>query len=262
MFAYLVSEDIPEVGYTLRTASLMSQPEYEFDPANVGDYALLGIRYVILPAQQPSPAPPPGAPPGAILVLRNSLYRVFELPGNSYFRVVDTVGTITSDRSDVGSQSLSYLRSPLPGEGRYLTVGYAGARAARPTLPLPAVARGPAGTVLAEHTNLADGTASAAVRLRRRAVVVLSESFDPGWNVTVDGRRATTQMVAPALVAVQVPPGTHRVVFRYAGFGYYPELLALALLTIATLAIFTRREFPHSMNRPEQPGRRPLPNPR
>ena len=43
-------------------------------------------------------------------------------------------------------------------------------------------------------------------------------------------------MVTPALVAVDVPAGTDHVVFRYHGYGDYPELLALSGLTLAALA--------------------------
>ena len=69
--------------------------------------------------------------------------------------------------------------------------------------------------------------------------MVLSASFDPGWSVSMDGRPAATEMVAPALVAVTVPPGTHQIVFRYHGFAAYPELLALALLSLLALAMET-----------------------
>jgi hypothetical protein len=237
MYAYLESQDIDEVGYTLRTASLMTQPEYHFDAGNPGDYALFGIRYVVLPSLPASIGPPRGA----VLVMHDSLFRVFELPGNSYVRVADTVGSIAANRADVGSQTVSYLRSALPDQARYLTVSYAGGRAAPPTLNPATRPVAPAGTVVAEHTDLPEGTVSTVVRLRRRAVVVLSASFDPGWSVTVDGREAPTQMVAPALVAVAVPPGTHRVVFRYRGFGGYPELLALAVANLLIVTVVTRR---------------------
>jgi hypothetical protein len=43
-------------------------------------------------------------------------------------------------------------------------------------------------------------------------------------------------MVAPALVAVDVPAGTDRVVFRYHGYGDYLELLALSALTLVMVA--------------------------
>ena len=44
-------------------------------------------------------------------------------------------------------------------------------------------------------------------------------------------------MVAPALVAVDVPTGTDHVVFRFHGYGDYPGLLVLSGLTLAVMAI-------------------------
>jgi hypothetical protein len=44
-------------------------------------------------------------------------------------------------------------------------------------------------------------------------------------------------MVAPALVAVDVPAGADHVVFRFRGYGDYPELLALSGLTLALVAV-------------------------
>ena len=193
-------------------------------------------------------------PPGGVLVFGDSLYKVFELPGNSYFRVVDTVGAIAADRADLGTATLSYLQSPLPGEGRYLTVAYGGGRAAAATAFWPASPRGAAGAVLTERTDLTDGSASAVLRLHRRAVVVLSASFDPGWTVTVDGRPARTIMVAPALVAVTVSAGTHRVAFLYRGFQDYPQLFATAVLDLATVAILTRTR----RRRRRRPGIQPI----
>jgi uncharacterized membrane protein YfhO len=72
--------------------------------------------------------------------------------------------------------------------------------------------------------------------MRRPGVAVLSTSYDPGWTATVNGRPQPTRMVAPALVAVDVPVGTDHVVFRYHGYGDYPPLLALSGLTLAMLA--------------------------
>ena len=65
---------------------------------------------------------------------------------------------------------------------------------------------------------------------------MLSASYDPGWTATVNGRPQPTLMVAPALVAVDVPAGTDHVVFRFHGYGDYPELLSLSGLTLALLA--------------------------
>jgi len=43
-------------------------------------------------------------------------------------------------------------------------------------------------------------------------------------------------MLASALAAVDVPAGTDHVVFRFHGYGDYPEWLALSGLTLATAA--------------------------
>ncbi len=95
----------------------------------------------------------------------------------------------------------------------------------------------PSGAVLAEHADLDDGEAAATVRVRGPGVAVLSASYDPGWTATVNGRPRPVRMVAPALVAVDVPAGTDHVVFRFNGYGDYPELLALSGLTLARIAL-------------------------
>ena len=82
--------------------------------------------------------------------------------------------------------------------------------------------------MVAQADHLTAGRAAATVAMRRRGVVVLSASFDPGWTATVDGRSQPTEMVAPALVATTVKAGTHRVVFRYHGFRGYPLLFAVS----------------------------------
>jgi uncharacterized membrane protein YfhO len=73
--------------------------------------------------------------------------------------------------------------------------------------------------------------------MRRPGVAVLSASYDPGWAATVNGRRQPIRMVAPALVAVDVPAGTDHVVFHYHGYDDYPALLALSGLTLAMIAV-------------------------
>jgi len=228
VFKYLESQDIDEVGYTLRTASLMTDPEYFFDETNPGDYPLFGVHYMILPAGQPSLVP-------AHSVMAAGPYRLWSLPERGYVRVVDTVGVLSVDRTDVGLMSVPYLQSDLPAAARYLAVAYGGGTPAPLTMPLVANAAGAPGTVRVEHDDLAGGTATATVVTRRRAVVVLSASYDPGWTVRVDGRRAAVEMLAPALPGVAVGPGVHRITFSYDGFRSYPVLLAVLVVTTAVL---------------------------
>jgi hypothetical protein len=229
VFKYLESRDVDEVGYTLRTASLMADPEYFFDDRDLSDYQLFGIRYLILPARDQPPV-------RARLAMRAGPYWLWTIDGAGYIQTGRIVGEISANRTNVGARSVRLLRSGLAADGAYLGVRYGvdgGGDSRLPTVR----SQSSAGVVSAERANLDDGEAAATVRMRRPGVVVLSASYDPGWTATVNGRPRPTRMVAPALVAVDVPAGTDHVVFRFHGYGDYPELLALSGLTLAMVAV-------------------------
>ncbi len=230
VFKYLESKDIDEVGYTLRTASLMTDPEFYFDDTNPGDYPLFGIGYIITPLHM-------AAPVTADKVGCTGDYCLWALPHTGYIHVYDTTGTLAATRADVGSQSITLLESPLLDEQRDLTVAFNGQAAATPTAADPSALRGAPGRVVTEHADLDNGMARAVVHTTRRATVVLSASYDPGWHATVDGRPAPTVMVAPALVGVVVGPGVHTVAFAYDGYGSYDVLFVLALVVLGAVAL-------------------------
>jgi Bacterial membrane protein YfhO len=229
VFKYLESRDVDEVGYTLRTASLMTDPEYFFDDRDPSDYRLFGIRYLILPAGDEPPV-------RARLAMRSGPYWLWTIDGAGYVQAGRIVGAISANRTNVGARSVRLLHSGLAADGAYLGVRYGAGGGGDGRLPMVR-SQSSAGAVRAERAALDDGEASATVRMRRPGVVVLSASYDPGWTATVNGRRRPTRMVAPALVAVDVPAGTDHVVFRFRGYGDYPELLALSGLTLAMVAV-------------------------
>jgi hypothetical protein len=231
VFKYLESRDVEEVGYTLRTASLMTDPEYYFDERNPSDYRLFGIRYLIVPAGSGPPVP-------ARLELRAGSYALWTLPGG-VVQAGTVVGGLAADRTGIGTRSIPVLNAQLAQDGDYLRVAYGESGVREPSLPQspPSV---PAGAVSTASDELSRGLVTAIVRMRRAGVVVLSASFDPGWTATVDGRRSRTEMVAPALVGITVPAGTHRIVFRYRGWPDYPLLLALGAVTLIAIAFLAR----------------------
>ena len=229
VFKYLESRDVDEVGYTLRTASLMTGPEYFFDDRDPSDYRLFGVRYLILPARDQPPV-------RARLAMRSGPYWLWAIDGAGYVQAGRIVGAISANRTNVGARSRPVLGSGLAADGAYLGVRYGSGGGGDGRLPAVR-SQSPAGAVRAQRADLDDGEASATVRMRRPGVAVLSASYDPGWTATVNGRRQPTRMVAPALVAVDVPAGTDNVVFRFRGYGDYPELLALSGLTLALVAV-------------------------
>jgi ribosome-associated protein len=228
VFQYLESLDVDEVGYTLRTASLMTDPEYYFDDQDPSDYQLFAVRYLILPAGSRPPVP-------ARLTMRAGPYSLWTTGNAGYIQAGQIVGEISANRTNVGTRSVPLLHSGLAAQGAYLGISY-GSGAGDGPLPA-APGQSLAGTVSAQSADLDDGEASATVRMGQPGVAVLNVSYDPGWTATVNGRPEPTRMVAPALVAVDVPAGTDHVVFRYHGYGDYPALLALSGLTLALVAV-------------------------
>jgi hypothetical protein len=249
VFKYLESRDVDEVGYTLRTASLMTGPEYYFDEHVPADYPLFGIHYLLLPSWRGPSVP-------AHLVMRAGQYSLWTIPAKGYVHLGTLVGTLAADRTNVGVRSFALLRSPLAQRGAFLRVAYGGGGAAR---SLPVIGRGVAlGSVVRETDNLVHGLVSAQVRMQRPAVAALSVSFDPGWRLTIDGHAARTVMIAPAIVGARVGAGTHTLVFRYRGFGDYLALFVLSATALALLLVLdiVRRDYQASTNGLRLPGRR------
>jgi hypothetical protein len=228
VFKYLESRDVDEVGYTLRTASLMTGPENDFDELNPSDYQLFGIHYLILPTGWPAPIP-------ASRVAVSGPYALWTTPTAGYVHAGTIVGSLTADRTDLGARSAPVLSSRLAEHGDYFDVDFGARLATGSPLPAPS-SEAAAGDVTSESDDLDDGLVTATVTMRRPGVVVLSASFDDGWTASVDGRASATKMVAPALVATDVPTGTHTIGFRYRGYSGYPELFALCVLTLGAFA--------------------------
>lgn len=230
LYNFVEDTNTDAVGVTGRTLSLMSNPEAWFDENNLGDFETFGVHYVLAPAGIRPLVP-------VTLLARTKEYKLWEIGPSGYFRVVDTRGVISADGTTIGDRTKGFLEGPQPDRAIYPTIAFDGNPAARATLAVGARPKVPAGRVTAERVDLAHGRAVAVVHTTRRAVVLLAASFDPGWTVTVDGTPAHTEMVAPALLGVAIGPGVHRVAFVYHGFGSYPLLFAVALVTMMGVAV-------------------------
>ena len=117
VFKYLESRDVDEVGYTLRTASLMTEPEYFFDGQDPSDYRLCGIRYLILPAGKKPPVP-------ARLTLRSGPYWLWTINGGGYIQARPGRGTLPANRTNVGTRSVPLLHSGLAADSACLGIQY------------------------------------------------------------------------------------------------------------------------------------------
>jgi hypothetical protein len=234
VYIYLEQRNVDAVGFTLRTSSLMTDPEAYFDEAVPGDYAAFGVHYILLPVGRPPPV-------YATLLRTAGLYRLWQVDSaraSALIQVVDTYGVIPANNANLGTQTTSFLKSPLPGRAVYSIISYAGQATAIPTLASLASQHGVAGLVVHQSQDLVYAQAAeATVVANRRAVVLLKVAFDPGWTATVDGHAVPTVMLAPALIGVPVTTGRHVVIFTYHGYRDYGVLYAVAIITLVSVGV-------------------------
>jgi hypothetical protein len=228
VYNFIETTGADATGLTLRTFSLMTDPEAWFDEDNLGNYSVFGIHYILTPSSIHPQVP-------VTLVRSAGRFDLWSVGTGGIFQVADTTTPIEANASDLGIATRAFLWGNLPGKGIYQPVAFAGQPAPTPTLRPGEHPVGPAGTVVSEVDGLFSGTASAVVQANRTSVVVLKASFDPGWSATVDGAKVTPEMVTPALLAVRVGPGRHVIVFTYHGYGSYPLLFGIAAVTLVAV---------------------------
>ena len=78
---------------------------------------------------------------------------------------------------------------------------------------------------------------TAVVSARTRSLLVLTDVYYPGWKATVDGEPAEIERVNYLLRGVLVPPGSHRVEFRYEPASWRIGWIVSVLAVLAVLAV-------------------------
>ena len=231
-YEYVLHDNAAVVGFMLRTSSLTSDVETRFDPNNAAHFDLFNARYIIQPLAQPPSVP-------ATFLQASGRWGLWAAPTSGYLQVVDTTTAIRGDRTNLGRQTAAFLSSPLAAQHLIPVIAYEGTSGAAPTAPYNQPA-GPAGVITEQHDRPDDGVFGGAILANRNAVVMLKATYDPHMEVTVDGRHAKTQMLAPSFVGVAVTPGRHTIEFHYEPYRYYWALFLLGALTLAALALVPR----------------------
>lgn len=76
-----------------------------------------------------------------------------------------------------------------------------------------------------------------------RGMVVLSDTWYPGWRAYVDGREAQIHKAYGFLRGVVVPAGAHTLDFRYRPWPFYRGAALSALSVIIAISLLSRRSF-------------------
>jgi len=236
-FAELEDYDADTVGYPFRTIQALSTDvDASFEDALVAQFEILNIKYMIMPTYLQPTVP-------TTLIASRGRHRLYEVATTGYLQVADVIGSITANRTNIGSASYNFRHSDLATRNTYPSVAFNGGEAAPQTYTDVSPPSGAPGAVLEQSNDSANCAFAGTVRADRPAAVVLKESFDPRWTVTVDGVAAKPVMLAPSFVGVEIPAGTHEIAFRYKEYPNYPLLVLIGALTAIALAVVPRRKW-------------------
>jgi hypothetical protein len=165
---------------------------------------------------------------------------LYEVRTGGYVELVDVLPPIEAGRTDLGVKVAPWLYSDLPARGAHPGIAFEGHGAPDATVTEDALPPDPPGSVAAGIVDLREGVATATVALERPAMVMLRTSFDPRWQVSVDGVAVEPQMIAPSFVGRLVPGGRHVVRFEYEPYPRYDVLLLIGALTLIALSVVPR----------------------
>lgn len=225
--------DIDAIGFTFRTMpSLSNDVESYFDEANLAQYEMFNVKYLVLPADRTPSVP-------ARFVQSSGRHNLYEVQTTGYFDVVDRFGRVVADRSNLARQTTEFRASWLALNGVYPGVVFNDRTSGADTVSVGTGTR--PGFVTRQSHDKNNGIFAADVSLERPGVVLLKSTFDPHWKVTVDGKERRVEFMAPSLVGVDVEAGNHRVSFEYQSFGAYPLLILLGMGTVLAVWFADRR---------------------
>jgi len=91
----------------------------------------------------------------------------------------------------------------------------------------------------------------------RDAVLILTDTWDPGWRAMVDGQPATVLRADHALRAIRLQPGEHRIVFSFEPSWLLPgAIVSISSLAVTVLwAVVPTRWFSRRVKATGHPGR-------
>jgi hypothetical protein len=220
-YVHLQRKGFDMVGYLFMAMARPGEWQMRLDVKRAEHCDLYNIRYIIAPQTQPQF--------DFAKVAQNGRFVLYEVPTSGYF-ALGQIGTTGSNRDSrpapdaewehIYQEGDAWLQGTGPREGRYLLLD-------------PAQARefgGSGGTILDE--TVAPGRYGCQVASAAETGVVLKVTSHPWWRCTVDGEAARISRIYPDFMAVRVPPGRHRVDFRYEVPWWKKFLFAIAVTTL------------------------------
>jgi hypothetical protein len=207
---------------------------------------ILGIRYYVSSLNPNEEEPEPDRPPITRLEYKEELglWRIEGVPGFTYLS--DNVQTVPGEEA-----ALDWMKGLTWAQVR----AYSAMVEAEPDA-LTAVQRDPAGGSPGnvEVEEYRPGFIRLRTSALRPALLVVAESWYPGWRATIDGKPAQVLRANYLSQGVIVPTGARTVELEYSPDSFrYGQIISLsALILIALLAIWANRKTPEKSSQAHQ----------
>jgi hypothetical protein len=199
-------------------------PKHYCDLLNAADadpgsplFDLLNIRYLLV--GKPLDELYPGSDTQRFQLISDGPIRVYEDP--SAFPRVWVAQKAVYEPDD---QAIAYLQANATSLGDTVVLS---------TPPTETTAKSPTTPATTQIVRYENTRVSIRASLAAPGYVVLADSYAPGWEVRVDGKRAHLYRADVALRAVWVPAGTHEIDYTY----HLPGLRAGAILSVVSLVV-------------------------
>jgi hypothetical protein len=200
----LTVKGFPEVAPPYSGPSLNSDLEYDFDGSRTDQYDLFDVRYVVAPTAE--------AVPGFLRpILRTARYTLYEAPTSGIAEYVAIL-----DRRDVSSQATlfqqnrAWLASGEVAARRFIRWNYPAGKDRSLGEAQPGCPDG--GT---SYERVQPSRVDLVVHCGTPGTLLIKVTYHPNWVVTVDDVPATTFMVSPSYIGVDLPAGQHFVAAEY-----------------------------------------------
>ncbi|MDQ2951664.1 MAG: hypothetical protein M3R54_05320 [Chloroflexota bacterium] len=230
----LTFERIDAVSPPYNSLSLSSDMLWDFNYQRAEDYDLFNVRYVLAPAAEPMPS-------FLTVAKKTARYTLYQAPSSGYGEYVRVTAreAVATSPDLVRADRAWLLASDRTARG-YIQWDYP-ARQTAGAAPNAGCVNGVTG-----QETVSPGRIDLVARCETAGTLLLKVTYDPGWQVTVDGTDTKTFMVSPAYVGVSVPAGTHAIAARYQGAPLKMPLLGVGLLAAALAVPVCRRLRGHA----------------
>lgn len=267
-YMHLSTYGIPTVLWLPQTWSPNSDVEQYFSEDNPNHYALMNVRYVVAPPTQ-------AAQPFWKFISETASWKLYEVETQGYIAAGIRPAVVASSKEDYKNVVRLWMHGTAYTQGIYpqLThetgtypkaTGLPNFRMidevsyqvpdgslhnlfAEPPLYIAPSSVRPSIVSQSQDTDMIFRATVEVPQGCVECIIVLRQTYHPGWRATIDGERVEPFTVFPFYEAISISAGTHEVVFSYQPPTLKRILLIISLLSALAILWQARHNSPYKI---------------